>query len=443
MKTLMKAPLHFIEQKEGKLVLNEEVMSIIAKANNPKFISFYGTTRFGKSTTLNQLIAGNKESWSYIRNEPFKAGNSLESITSGCDIYGPIKFSELKTRHPKTYFSSGIKEDFDVFFCDTEGIGSLNDFNKSSIPGILIILQICTLSVFMVREKCIDQDVKEISSLMQFTKVLNKDLKLYPKVGVYIARMLTGKNLEKESGEIDLDDEYMLNQAFDDFYKKSVETQEKLILNRAKERYKDLAFESDDLEIIPGGPYFDQSDPIKDINLAFYWKSIRRIFDTFAKFYKEGKKKKLEDEEEKEKEGINNKAIDIIQLIRKLFEIFSKIEKIDDDFNLRTFLITYLEKEFDEYSQKQFALKLEKIKEDIQSNFLEYMEILNNDEKAEESLNDCLQEDLKGIYENLIPKKVKSFKELSKEQYRKFIKEQIDAQFESICLQKYPFQRQY
>ena len=103
----MKSPIPFIVQKEGKLVLNEEVMSLISKANNPKFISFYGTTRFGKSTTLNQLIAGNKQSWSYIRNEPFKAGNSLESITSGCDIYGPVKFSELKTRHSKTLFSFG------------------------------------------------------------------------------------------------------------------------------------------------------------------------------------------------------------------------------------------------------------------------------------------------------------------------------------------------
>ena len=429
----MKSPLPFIVEKEGKLVLNEEVMSIIEKANNPKFISFYGTTRFGKSTTLNQLIMSNKESWSYIRNEPFKAANTLESITSGCDIYGPIKFSELKAKHPKTYNSSTIKEDFDIFFCDTEGIGSLNDFNKSSIPGILIILQICTLSVFMVREKCIDQDVKEICSLMQFTKVLNKDLKLYPKVGVYIAKMLTGNNIEKENSEVELDDDNIISQAYGEFYRNSIEKQKALILNRAKERYKDLTFENNDLEIIAGGPYFEISEPSKDINLVFYWQSIHEIYNTFLKFYKAGKNKKKTDEEEREKEGINNVEIDIVKLIRKLFEIFSKIEKLDDDFNLRTFLITYLEKEFDEYSQKQFTLKLEKIKEDIQSNFLEYMEILNSDKKAEESLNDCLEEDLREIYMNLIPKKVKSFKDLSKEQYRKFIKDQIDSQFESIC----------
>jgi hypothetical protein len=37
------------------------------------------------------------------------------------------------------------------------------------------------------------------------------------------------------------------------------------------------------------------------------------------------------------------------------------------------------------YSKKQFNIKLEKIKQDIKSNFVEYVEILNNDEKAKES----------------------------------------------------------
>ena len=48
-----------------------------------------------------------------------------------------------------------------------------------------------------------------------------------------------------------------------------------------------------DLEIIPGGPYEEKSEPIKDINLVFYWKSIREILNSFAKFYKEGKNKRL------------------------------------------------------------------------------------------------------------------------------------------------------
>ena len=147
----MKTPLPFIKEVEGKLVLNEEVISIIKNSNNPKFISFYGSTRGGKSTTLNQIISGNKKDWSFIRKEPFKTGSTVSSVTSGCDIYGPIKFSELKERHHLTGTNKLIKEDFDIFFCDTEGIDSLNGFNRFSIPGILIILQICTMSVFMVQ----------------------------------------------------------------------------------------------------------------------------------------------------------------------------------------------------------------------------------------------------------------------------------------------------
>ena len=106
-------------------------MNLIQNSNNPKFISFYGSTRGGKSTTLNQIISSNTTSWSYIRKEPFKTGNTVASITSGCDIYGPVKFSELKSKHHISDKSDEIKEDFDIFFCDTEGIDSLNNFNKS------------------------------------------------------------------------------------------------------------------------------------------------------------------------------------------------------------------------------------------------------------------------------------------------------------------------
>jgi len=420
----MKTPLPFIKEVEGKLVLNEEVISIIKNSNNPKFISFYGSTRGGKSTTLNQIISGNKKDWSFIRKEPFKTGSTVSSVTSGCDIYGPIKFSELKERHHLTGTNKLIKEDFDIFFCDTEGIDSLNGFNRFSIPGILIILQICTMSVFMVHKNCKEADFKEICSLMQFTKILNKELKLYPRVGVYISNMLPGDDYT-ENEENDNVDYNTIKEIYEECYRNSITEQKKIIIDRAKDKYPDLDFQLQDIEIIAGGPYLDDKNPKKDLKLQLYWCSIHEIFNTFLKFYKDEKKKK-------EKED-NGEKIDIVILIRTLFEIFSEIEKIDDDFNLRNFLINYLEKKFDSYSQKQFNLKLEKIKDDIKSNFLEYMDILNNDEKAKESINECFPKEFFQIYKQLIPKKIQSFIDLSLEQYRKFIKEQIDEQFQSIC----------
>ena len=420
----MKKPLPLIVKQNGKLVLNEEVLSIIQSANNPAFISLLGSTRIGKSTTLNQLIASDTESSSYIREEPFKTSNSIASVTSGCDIYGPIKCSDLVKKH-KAYLSFiNSKEDFDIFFCDTEGIGTLNEIHKSVIPGILIILQICTLSVFMVQTKCDEQNLKVIASLMQFAKILNKDFKLYPKIGVYISDMLSGSDEDNEDDlELDFSDKKILKDIYLEHYIESKQILKEVILNRAQRKYPNLDFKNDDFEIIAGGPYFPNDHPKEDRNLFYYWCSIHQIIDTFLTFYR--KKRKEENNEE------NN--IDIIKLIRTLFEIFCEIDKIDDDFDLRTFLITYLGKKFDDYSNKQFDLKLKKIKENIQANFNEYIEILNNDEKVKSILDDCFDKNLIQIYNKLIPEKIQSFKELSVKQYRKYIKEQIDIKFESIC----------
>ena len=96
----MNAPLSFIiENKENKLELNQEVLEIIEKSENPQFFLFYGKTRLGKSTTLNQLIKGNLESRKFRNTKPFKSNDTLDSVTKGCNIYGPIKASELIKKH--------------------------------------------------------------------------------------------------------------------------------------------------------------------------------------------------------------------------------------------------------------------------------------------------------------------------------------------------------
>ena len=94
-----KKPLPFIIENNGKLELNQEVMNEIKKSNNPRFLLFYGKTRLGKSTTLNQLIRGNIKTWKYINKKPFESNNTLDSITKGFDIFGPIKISQILKNH--------------------------------------------------------------------------------------------------------------------------------------------------------------------------------------------------------------------------------------------------------------------------------------------------------------------------------------------------------
>ena len=183
----MQAPSQFIiRNNENKLQLNEEVLEIIKNSTNPQFFLFYGKTRTGKSTTLNQLIRGNLDTRKYKNKKPFETLDSLDSVTKGCQIYGPVKASELIKKHKikkKKNF-----EDFDIFFCDTEGLFSLNGQSKFLIPGILTLLQICTVSVIMIKTVPDQNTITQIGSEIQISKLLqqiNSEIKS-PLVSIYI-----------------------------------------------------------------------------------------------------------------------------------------------------------------------------------------------------------------------------------------------------------------
>ena len=108
----MEKPLPFIIENKGKLELNENILKIIEKSKDPRLLLFYGTTRQGKSTTLNQIIRGNIDTWKYINKSPFESQTSQRSLTMGCDIFGPIKCSEIKRRHN---LDIQLTDDFDIF----------------------------------------------------------------------------------------------------------------------------------------------------------------------------------------------------------------------------------------------------------------------------------------------------------------------------------------
>ena len=120
-------------------------------------------------------------------------------------------------------------------------------------------------------------------------------------------------------------------------------------------------------------------------------------------------------------------------MIKCLFEIFSEIKKIDDNFCLDKFLKEYLSKKFDESSNKQFINKINQLKLDIKPKFLYYINILNDDNKGKEIIIDCIQKDYIEIYNILIYDKVNNFINISLEKFRKSIKEQIEILFNSIC----------
>ena len=423
----MNSPKSFIiMNNEHKLELNKEVLDIIENSVNPQFFLFYGKTRVGKSTTLNQLIKGNLESRKFRNSQPFKSIDTLDSVTKGCNIYGPIKASELVKRHS---LKKKIKKDYDVFFCDTEGISSLDGIKKETIPGILTLLQISAISTFMVRQNCNINDVKEITSQIQLSRCLkqihdennkNNEIEGFPTplIAVYISNIFTGKkdkNYYNEDNDEDDEDNF---ENIKQKYEESKSEEKQRIFKSVNEKYPELNLGINDFDVIPGGPYFDSNkEPEKDdINAELYWWSINQLM---RKFIYVSEKRILE-------------AKNMINMIKFLFDIFQGIDIIDDDFNLEEYLKTYLTKKFDEYSQRKFAEKLELIKDDLIINFNKYLEIINDVEKAKKSLNECFDNNI-DLYRKLIGEKVEHFINLSVEKYQKQIKEQIDKEFQTIC----------
>ena len=404
----MDKPLPFLIERNGNLDLNDEVIKILEKSINPRLLLFYGQTRQGKSTTLNQLIRGNVETWKYTNKSPFLSQTSQQSLTIGCDIYGPIKSSEINRRHQ---INRKIKEDFDIFFCDTEGLFSLNGQSSTLIPGILPLLQVCTFSVIMINNVADTNTVDQIASEIQFTKILqqiNKDIKS-PLVSIYIY----GYQVDIEK----LDD-------FDDCiseYNNNRDQTSDLILSKVNEKYPNLNITKKDYRVIPGGPYEKNNNKEPDhddLKAKLYWHSIKEIIKEFNKFANETE---------------SYSADKLISMIKVVFGIFKEFKELPKDPNLTNVLKKYLVDNFNKYSLKQFEKINEEIEKDLKNNYGFYYKILLDDNAALEKLNNCIEKNMYEIYTILIPEKIKNFFENAKLKIRNSIELQFEAEFANKC----------
>ena len=404
----MEKPLPFLIERGGNLELNEEVIKIIEKSTNPRLLLFYGQTRQGKSTTLNQLIRGNIDTWKYMNKSPFLSQTSQQSLTTGCDIYGPLKSSEINRRHQ---IKRKIKEDFDIFFCDTEGLFSLNGQSSTLIPGILTLLQVCTFSVIMINNVADTNTVDQIASEIQFTKILqqiNKDIKC-PLVSIYIS----GYQVDIEK----LDD-------FDDCiseYNNNRDQTSDLILSKVNEKYPNLNITKKDYRVIPGGPYEKNNNKEpdhEDLKARLYWHSIQEIIKEFNKYSNETE---------------SYSADKLISLIKVVFGIFKEFKELPKDPNLTNVLKKYLVDNFNKYSLKQFEKINEEIEKDLKNNYDYYYKILLDDNAALEKLNNCIEKNMFEIYNTLIPEKIKNFFENAKLKIRNSIELQFEAEFANKC----------
>ena len=404
----MKEPLPFVIEKNNELILNEEVLKIIEQSENPRLLLLYGATRQGKSTTLNQIIRGNINSWSYINKSPFKSQTSQNSLTEGCDIYGPIKCSELLNRHK---LKIKIKSESDIFFCDTEGLFSLNGQSKTLIPGILTLLQICTLSVIMINNVPDVNTVTQITSEIQFSKILqqiNSELKS-PLIAVYIS------GYQVDVTEID-----DFEGCKTEYQARRDETSD-LILNHMNKNFPHLNITKNDYKVIPGGPFiqnFADEPDHDDLNAQLYWDSIHNIVKEFVFFCNKSN---------------NQSAVKLISLMKVVFGIFKDFKELPNDPDLSNVLIKYIGDLFDKYSIQQFEKINLEIQNDLKNNFDIYIKMLYDNNLAINKLNECIEQNLIDVYKSLIPDKMKNFIDKAILQLRNAIVNQLEKEFEIKC----------
>ena len=401
----MEKPLPFVLEKDGQFELNEDLLKIIEKSNNPRLLLFYGETRQGKSTTLNQIIRGNIDTWKFINKSPFESKTCQERVTIGCNIFGPIKCSDIIKRHQ---LDNIIKEDFDIFFCDTEGLFSLNGQSKELIPGILTLLQICNFSVIMTKSVPDLFMISQISSEIQFSKILqqiNDELKS-PLVSIYVSGYMI------DITEINNFEECL------NMYEKEGNKSKDLILKKINEDNPNLHVSNEDLKVIPGGPFlqnFNKEPNHDDLCPKLYWNSINNIAKEFiihctkSPSYSAGK---------------------LISLMKIVFDIFKNFRELPKEADLSNVLIKYINDSFNEYSNKQIEIIIKNVKNDLKNKYEEYYKMLTDDDEAQNKLNNCLKKDMIEIYKNFIPDKIKNFMERALLKFRNEIENQFENEFE-------------
>ena len=84
--------------------ISEELTQIFKKCKNPHIICIYGDARTGKSTKMNQIINGTVSENYFDLKEPFKTRIEMyTTMTKGCNLYGPIKVSEIANKNSSTW----------------------------------------------------------------------------------------------------------------------------------------------------------------------------------------------------------------------------------------------------------------------------------------------------------------------------------------------------
>ena len=398
-----------LDQESKKAFLNEDALNAIKNAKNPHILLINGTTRHGKSTTLNQLIRGYKRPHKYKLTKPFRAGRSDEPITRGCSIYGPIKLRTFLDNCGVLDKCNEVPQDddTDIFLADTEGFKSLDNITSAFIPAILTMIQCSTLCVFLTKGLPDQSHVGDIKKHALLSNYMERFLHVKSPQPLFFVTDFKLENEgtdnnnendvnndnqnEEEDDDDDDDDEQISRQEIIDSlnrvrqeFKISVKQkiQENIESDDSLERFKMF----DNLDVDISGPFYSEQRDIRSDSpyLEVYWNSLQDIAIEFSKaIQRRGK----EDGEQ------------LCNMIKALFDAFNTNSTIpDNETELDEIIKSIIQNIFNE----QIKARYERIHQKMQNNFLYSKEILTNKSQPKEILYNSIEKQMQDLYNETI-----------------------------------------
>ena len=334
----------------------------LSQCNNPHIICVYGDARLGKSTKLNQIINGRTSDNYYSLNGPFKTKLEIHTTqTKGCDFYGPIKVKDLIDRNEIDIselegFNRNILND-ELFFVDTEGLKSIDNFTKTGIAGILTILQVASIKILYMTT-LESEKFEEVAKNSKLSNIL----RLYENTSETIV-LIRDVPIDEERYETS-------NQKYEE-----LKNQRRIFLEKIGNFFDKLHTKRALCELLPNYALAKNNG----VDSEVYKMQMGDLISTFLS-------------------KINNNNINgskLIEIIKELIDIFKQIDDIETMRNTDNALNSILKRTFESKMNKFFS----EIKDKINNFDKNIISLENKNEEIKKYLMDYIKNGLKDTWD--------------------------------------------
>jgi hypothetical protein len=199
--------------------LTKELVDALNASTNPFLILFFGNSRAGKSTRINQVVTKR-----ILPTGPLRALAGFRPVTHGFQAIGPLSFEHLFQTHG---ISLPTVLSIDLFLVDCEGMNSLEQSSPGLKKAIFSLIQISNLHVLVRGDPVSYANLNSICALFGLRLAFSQELEGFA-VGTVIMQRDVGVDCDGMTSLDDRDkrrlseDNYWCEKFLEEFRRKHV-----------------------------------------------------------------------------------------------------------------------------------------------------------------------------------------------------------------------------